>query len=60
MRTVLERIEPVAGTAVFDGECAFCGIGVGIPRWIFAAPCRCQCGLFPVYGQTAIEEEDAA
>ncbi len=61
MRTVLERIEPVAGTAVFDGECAFCGIGdVGIPGWIFYAGCRCPHGVRSVRAQTALEEEAAA
>jgi hypothetical protein len=60
MRTVLEPIEPVAGSAVFDGACAFCGIGdVGRPSWIFYAGCRCQHRVRPVCAQTAMEEEDA-
>jgi len=61
MRTVLERIEPVAGTGVFDGKFALYGIGdVGIPSWIFCAACRRQHGVCSVCAQTAMEEADAA
>jgi len=61
MQTALEQNEPGTVSALFDGECAFCGIGdVGSPTWIFCAECRCQHGVCSACAQTALEEEDAA
>lgn len=61
MQTVLERIEPAPCSAVFDGECAFCGIGdLGRPTWIFCADCRCQHGVCSACAPAAPEGEDAA
>jgi hypothetical protein len=61
MQSVLERIEPGRGCAVFGGECAFCGIGdVGSPTWSFCADCRCQHGVCSACAETEIEAEAAA
>jgi hypothetical protein len=44
---------------VFDGDCAFCGIGnVASPTWILDY--RCQHGVCSVYAETGSEAENAA
>jgi hypothetical protein len=59
MDTVLERIERVPGSAVFDGECAFRGIGnVASPTLIL--DCRCQHGACSEDAETGREAEKAA
>jgi hypothetical protein len=60
MQTVLERIEPGPGNAVFDGECAFCGIGdVASPTWIFCAECRCRHALCRACAELDMVEQEA-